>query len=72
MILYSGNKAGPIKRIIEPSIVIDYVTSPNQTTVDLKIFKLQIDNQIRNSEFQVAFSKFMPLKTLDETSIYFF
>ena len=71
MILYSGEKAGPIKRLIEPSLYMNYFTSSSQTTLDLKIFKLQVDNQIRNPEFQVAFSKFMPLKTLEEMSKFF-
>ena len=68
MILYSGDQTGPIKRIMEPSLYMNYFTSSSQTTLDLKIFKLQIDNQIRNPEFQVAFSKFLPLKTLDQMS----
>ncbi len=67
MILYSGEKAGPVKRLIEPSLYTNYFTSSSQTTLDLKILKLQVDNQIRNPEFPVAFSKFVPLKTLDET-----
>jgi hypothetical protein len=68
MILYSGDQMGPIKRIMEPSLYMNYFTSSSQTKLDLKIFKLQIDNQIRNPEFQVAFSKFLPLKTLDQMS----
>ena len=68
MILYTNGKTFYINRFVKPSIYLNYFVSSCETALDLKIFKLQIDNQIRNADFKVAFSRFLPIKTSDETS----
>lgn len=69
MVMYTGKREVPLERHFAPSLYINYFNSLNQTNLHLMIHKLQIDNQLYDSVFPVAFSKVLPPKSVATSSI---
>jgi vacuolar protein sorting-associated protein 13A/C len=57
MVILVDKKELPIEREFAPSLYVNFFKSDKQTTLHLMIHKLQIDNQLYNNVFPVAFGR---------------